>query len=778
MNLNEFPRPKNDNGMGIHFSASIYPPNDITTWVNRCRDMHLKWVKILDDSGGSSLPLFKAIIQASMMPVVRLYRNQPNPGTIGMREQDTIKRMVDIADHAVYIETNNEPDLGVEWKDGKKPANWMDVVVDNFIADADMVLSAGGLPAFPALGPGSVAKNMFEWIKERDGLDLFNKIWVAIHNYCGGRPLEYPNDPVHQLGKPLTQAEYDATGGMWAWEMPLEQVNAIRLKDKKPGETIMTDATCFRAFERFNADIVAVCGHSVPIMMTEGGYDVGQRFCARYAKPTPQRMSEMTLRMMKFMAREETIDYEPGGGNKSCPDYYFASMPWLIAAYQMGHPAPQWEVATWFTDWYNKDFGLHGELPIVQMLRNYNPNPLPPPPMPPDEFPVDYLAAIWKPSPNHCVRNMSINAVILHATGGSAQASINWMQERASLVSVHYLISKYGTVYQLVREANVAYHAGVSDHLGLRNWNGFSIGIELENLDDGKDPYPDLQIAALAALLRSIVGHYGIEREMVVTHAQVAYPPGRKVDPRSLDVKGILDMMYGVGATPVQQGLTWDPALVALRMIKLVPAIVNSGEKYWKLIEARWMPPGNGKINIFYRVQDLQGQFLAGIEGRMRNGGTAYGKTKGAGDGFYGDFPMYAVLGAYTVDITENGYPSDAVSGMGLGTPENPQLAIHTGFDLVFRLATKESEPVPPIPTEFDVIGQKLLVAGQAMVIPLNKDAAFWKYAQTHGGGERLTREFDFEIDGIDWRAQIFENKILFAKIGEYDKIYEFNRTN
>ena len=32
------------------------------------------------------------------------------------------------------------------------PPNWMDIVVDNFIIDADKIIALGGLPAFPAYG--------------------------------------------------------------------------------------------------------------------------------------------------------------------------------------------------------------------------------------------------------------------------------------------------------------------------------------------------------------------------------------------------------------------------------------------------------------------------------------------------------------------------------------------------------------------------------------------------------------------------------------------------
>jgi hypothetical protein len=50
------------------------------------------------------------------------------------------------------------------------------------------------------------------------------------------------------------------------------------------------------------------------------------------------------------------------------------------------------------------------------------------------------------------------------------------------------------------------------------------------------------------------------------------------------------------------------------------------------------------------------------------------------------NFPMYALLGSYSVSIL--GLPSDVVSGLGMGTAEAPAFAIHTNFFLVFQRST------------------------------------------------------------------------------------------
>ena len=125
MRLEDFPRPKDDNRRGVHWSASIYHPKGsaLDFWINELQAMHIKWVKLLDDSGGSSLEVCQRLIAADIMPVVRLWRGEPNPGHIGGREEDTIRRLVAIG--VRYFETNNEPDLPAEWR-GQPAARQLD----------------------------------------------------------------------------------------------------------------------------------------------------------------------------------------------------------------------------------------------------------------------------------------------------------------------------------------------------------------------------------------------------------------------------------------------------------------------------------------------------------------------------------------------------------------------------------------------------------------------------------------------------------------------------
>jgi hypothetical protein len=49
---------------------------------------------------------------------------------------------------------------------------------------------------------------------------------------------------------------------------------------------------------------------------------------------------------------------------------------------------------------------------------------------------------------------------------------------------------------------------------------------------------------------------------------------------------------------------------------------------------------------------------------------------------------MYNTLGSYAVSIG-GGLPSDRIVGLGMGTPEQPDFAVHTSFFLTFQRVTR-----------------------------------------------------------------------------------------
>ncbi len=114
-------------------------------------------------------------------------------------------------------------------------------------------------------------------------------------------------------------------------------------------------------------------------------------------------------------------------------------------------------------------------------------------------------------------------------TGSLPPEAHPYFRDVAALrVSSHAVILRTGEIVQFVPFHARAWHAGESEYRGRKVCNDFSIGIELEGVDDL--PYEDAQYESLAALLRTLLAAYpSLSREHIVGHCDIA--PGRKTDP-------------------------------------------------------------------------------------------------------------------------------------------------------------------------------------------------------------------------------------------------------
>jgi N-acetylmuramoyl-L-alanine amidase len=151
---------------------------------------------------------------------------------------------------------------------------------------------------------------------------------------------------------------------------------------------------------------------------------------------------------------------------------------------------------------------------------------------------VDYI-----PSPNQGVRppDATVTAIVVHATvTPTREATVNWFLNQASQVSAHYVVGRDGHIVQMVDDTGRAWHAGVSELEGVKNVNNFSVGIEIVNLNDGKDPYTDAQYEAVAAIIRHVRDQYPVPDSRIVSHEFVARPKGRKNDPKGFDFPRLL----------------------------------------------------------------------------------------------------------------------------------------------------------------------------------------------------------------------------------------------
>lgn len=117
-----------------------------------------------------------------------------------------------------------------------------------------------------------------------------------------------------------------------------------------------------------------------------------------------------------------------------------------------------------------------------------------------------------------------IRYVVVHVTEGSFWGSVEWLANPQAHASSHYVVSRQGKIVQMVREADVAWHAG------NKRINELSTGVEHEGMTYDPAGFTRAQYEASARLVAYIARRslMPITRKHVIGHHQVPNP----FDPR------------------------------------------------------------------------------------------------------------------------------------------------------------------------------------------------------------------------------------------------------
>lgn len=139
---------------------------------------------------------------------------------------------------------------------------------------------------------------------------------------------------------------------------------------------------------------------------------------------------------------------------------------------------------------------------------------------------------------------------------------------------------------------------------------------------------------------------------------------------------------------PVRQPVkppVWDERLDDLG-IEIIPARVQPGQAYWRVIEAEFQTPreGGGRHHIFLEVLDESGERILGkeVEVLWQDGSARVTTEDKPAPEYAANFPMYGNLGGYRVRIPDG--PSDVVTGMGL-----PYGRTHVVYNITYQRTIK-----------------------------------------------------------------------------------------
>jgi len=141
-------------------------------------------------------------------------------------------------------------------------------------------------------------------------------------------------------------------------------------------------------------------------------------------------------------------------------------------------------------------------------------------------------------------KNRSIHTIVVHSTFnklGGDKYNIDLIIKQFShyRVSSHYVIGRDGSIFRLVKESNIAFHAGRNALLDghITSLNSSSIGIELMTSYD--EAPTDKQVHSLALLVKDIEKRYKIDH--IVRHSDIA--PNRKTDPWNMNWEAFLELI-------------------------------------------------------------------------------------------------------------------------------------------------------------------------------------------------------------------------------------------
>ena len=129
-------------------------------------------------------------------------------------------------------------------------------------------------------------------------------------------------------------------------------------------------------------------------------------------------------------------------------------------------------------------------------------------------------------------KNKIVKYIVIHYTGMKClKLAYKKLSEKSSNVSAHFLISRQGTIYNLLCPKYKAWHAGKSKWKENTNINDYSIGIELENRghEFGYQNYSKKQYSSLKKLISFLKKNFLILDKDIIFHSDIA--PNRKKDP-------------------------------------------------------------------------------------------------------------------------------------------------------------------------------------------------------------------------------------------------------
>ena len=287
-NLKAFPRPPQDNGIGLHFHVDLRDAF-ITRTVPRLKSIRATWTLIFAQDELQAKRAAAACWPEGIMPVVRIGKLvdepfDPIPYVDALREVGA----------PPYVQIYNEPEDEREWENGDRPPNWAQIFGRNWARQAVRVFDAGGFPGIQVLDRSGFDEAV-NHVAAMGRQDIWKKAFFVHHNYGSNHPPDYPYDERNQRDN--------------------------------PGQTILQDYICVLKFLAHAAWMQERIGFVLPIIGGEGGWVFGSEEDGRYSKVERALHARYHAEMFQWFRTGMLSNGEP------LPDYLFSITPWIAGSF-------------------------------------------------------------------------------------------------------------------------------------------------------------------------------------------------------------------------------------------------------------------------------------------------------------------------------------------------------------------------------------------------------------------------------------------------------------
>jgi hypothetical protein len=328
MDLQDYPRPRLDNGRGIHWFPTLGQRRSVVDQnVARLVDMKLRWLVLWNGLDEAALlvngHLIKKLVAAGIAPIMHVYVRPVAP--LDDAALTRLHRLVayyrDPLRRVDYFQLFYEPNVAGEWAREQMPAEPVKAFLDAWLPAAQEVVKAGGLPGFAPLWQGGDYDDMrflvesMAAIHERGQQSILDKAWIAMHNY--------------DLGHPVASDAAESPDG-----------------NGNGNGNGNGSANGFERLAWVDKTVAGLIGRSLPILTTEGGARPG-------APPYGDGADDAQVTATTVAAYERL---------KTAPGSYFCYCPWLFGNLLGGGDDPAWEPMAWFR-------ADGGQQPVVEAVR-------------------------------------------------------------------------------------------------------------------------------------------------------------------------------------------------------------------------------------------------------------------------------------------------------------------------------------------------------------------------------------------------------------------------